>query len=52
MATSSITKSFVIKDKAALERFNAEMKKQPSSSKVDKDKLEEGREKLKRYLSR
>ena len=52
MATSSITKSFVIKDKEALKRFNTEMKKQPSSSKDIGNKLEEGRTKLTRYLSR
>ena len=50
MPTSSITKSFVIKDTAALERLNAEMARQPSSIVADKDRLEKDREKLKQYL--
>jgi hypothetical protein len=51
MATSSITKTFVIKDEAALERFHDEMKK-PSPLHVAKNnKLEEGKALLKQYFS-
>jgi hypothetical protein len=55
MATSSITKTFVIRSKAALKRFQTEMKK-PSLSSMEStetgSKLEEGKSLLKQYYSR
>jgi hypothetical protein len=52
MATSSITKTFVIKNKAALKRFQAEMKKSSPPSMKTSDKLQEGKLLLKRFCSR
>ena len=51
MPSSSITKSFVIKDEAALKRFNAEMEKQLSPPEIEKNKLSEGRKLLARYMT-
>jgi len=53
MPTSSITKSFVIKDEEALRRFKAEMEKQTTPpTTVDKNKLDEGKKALARHLAR
>jgi hypothetical protein len=51
MATSSIAKTFVLKDKAALERFKNEMQKTSSPPAVTNNKLEEGKSLLKQYFS-
>jgi hypothetical protein len=52
MATSSITKTFVIHNKSALKRFQTEMEKtSPPPMKTD-NKLEEGKLLLKQYYSR
>ncbi|GHV40711.1 hypothetical protein FACS1894187_21870 [Synergistales bacterium] len=50
MATSSITKTFIIKDEAALKRFEREMEKPSPPSIAISSKLEEGKLLLKQYF--
>jgi hypothetical protein len=52
MATSSITKTFVLKDKAALKRFKDEIQKTSPPPVVKGNKLEEGKLLLKQCFSR
>ena len=53
MATSSITKHFVVKDEKAFEEMLAEASKKPErKSTVDSPSLNQGREALKRFSFR
>lgn len=54
MATSSITKDFVVRDEKAFKKLIKEVNNLPARKNVVKDStsLSEGREALKRFLSR
>jgi hypothetical protein len=52
MATSSITKTFKIKDKEALKRYAEIMSKPAPPLPSNKNSLEDGKRQLRKYLSR
>lgn len=52
MATSSITRPFVIKDKAAWERLQKALREPASKEPVTTNHYEEGRKKLEQYFGR
>lgn len=53
MATSSITKDFYVKDRAAFERLKKDIERKPIRTKVtDSPSLQKGKEKLATFVFR